>query len=54
MTWSNTEGPLHSRVFDNVGTTADQARRRVMDEGDEWIAAGFTAISAFLVVVVEP
>jgi hypothetical protein len=40
----------NSRVFDNVSITADQARRVVLDEGDEWITAGFTAISEFLVM----
>ena len=40
----------NSRFFDNVSITADQARRVVLDEGDEWITAGFTAIFEFLVV----
>jgi hypothetical protein len=40
----------NSRVFNNVLITADQARRAVLDEGDEWITVGFTAISEFLVV----
>ena len=39
----------NSRVFDNAACTTTQAARRVLDEGDEWIAAGFTAISMFLV-----
>jgi hypothetical protein len=40
----------NSRVFDNISITVDQARRVVLDEGDEWITAGFTVISEFLVV----
>jgi hypothetical protein len=35
----------NSRVFDNVSTTAEQARHVVPEEGDEWICAGFTAVS---------
>ena len=35
-------------------TVNTQATRRVLDEGDEWIAAGFTALSLFLVAVVAP
>ena len=39
----------NSYVFDNVACTTTQAARRVLDEVDEWIAVGFTAISMFLV-----
>jgi hypothetical protein len=39
-----------SRVFDNVSATAQQARHVVLEEGDEWICAGFTALSEFLIV----
>jgi hypothetical protein len=44
----------NSRVFDNVVTTASQVTRVVLDEGDEWVVAGFTVISQFLVVAVGP
>jgi hypothetical protein len=44
----------NSRVFDNVVTAASQATRVVLDEGDEWVVAGFTAIYQFLVVAVGP
>jgi hypothetical protein len=42
----------NSRVFDNVASTAAQAARKVLDEGDEEIAAGFTALLVFLVAAV--
>jgi len=44
----------NSRVFDNAACTAAQAARKVLEDGDEWIAAGFTAISLFLVAEVVP
>ena len=44
----------NSRVFDNVVTMASQAARLVLEEGDEWVVAGFTAISQFLVVAAGP
>jgi hypothetical protein len=40
----------NSRVFDNVSATAQQARHMVLEEGDEWICDGFTALSEFLIV----
>lgn len=42
----------NSRVFNNVASTAAQAARKVLDEGDEEIAAGFTALLVFLVAAV--
>ena len=44
----------NSRVFDNAACTAVQAVRRVLEEADKWIAAGFTALLLFLVAVVVP
>jgi len=44
----------NSRVFDNVAYMADQATRKVMEEGDEWIAAGFTALLLFMVAEMVP
>ena len=48
----------NSRVFDNVAYTAAQAMRKVMEEGDEWItagfAAGFTALLLFMVAKMVP
>ena len=35
-------------------TVNTQATRRVLDEGDEWIAAGFTALSLFMVAEMVP
>jgi hypothetical protein len=31
--------------------TAQQARHVVLEEGDEWICAGFTVLSEFLIIV---
>jgi len=33
---------------------ADQATRKVMEEGDEWIAVGFTALLLFMVAEMVP
>ena len=44
----------NSRVFDNVACTATQAARKVMEEGDEWIAVGFMALSLFMVAEMVP
>jgi exonuclease III len=35
----------NSRVFANVVTSASQAARVVLEEGDEWVVAGFTAFT---------
>jgi hypothetical protein len=37
----------NSRVFDNVASTWAEAASKVLEDGDEWIAAGFSALSAF-------
>lgn len=34
----------NSHVFDNATCTAALTARRVLDEGDAWLAAGFTAL----------
>jgi hypothetical protein len=44
----------NSRVFDNVVTAVSQATWVVLNEGDEWVATGFMAISQFLVVAAGP
>ena len=44
----------NSRVFDNVAYTATQATWKVMEEGDEWIAVGFMALSLFMVAEMVP
>lgn len=40
----------NARVFDNHSSTATQVAQGVLDEMDEWISAGFSAIAEFLVL----
>ena len=44
----------NSRVFNNVAYTTAQATRKVMEEGVEWIAVGFMALSLFMVAEMVP
>ena len=40
----------NSRTFDNSASMVQQVVKLVLEETDEWIAAGFMAITEFLVV----
>lgn len=42
------------RVFNDASSTALQVSRRFLGEGDEWVAAGFIAITALLAAAVVP
>jgi hypothetical protein len=44
----------NSRVFDNAPCTVSQAARGVLEEGDQWVVAGFTALSVFVVAARMP
>jgi hypothetical protein len=44
----------NSRVFDNAACSLTQAARQVLEEGDELIVTGFSALSLFLVAAVVP
>jgi hypothetical protein len=39
----------NSWVFDNMASTAAEAAIKVLEDRDEWVAAGFSVLSAFLV-----
>lgn len=41
----------NSRVYDSQAATAARERRLLVEEGNEWTAAGFTALLLILVAV---
>jgi len=44
----------NSRVFNNAPCMVSQAAQGVIEEGDQWIAAGFTALSVFVMATRTP
>jgi len=44
----------NSCVFNNAHSSVVQAARGVLKEGDQWVAAGFTALSVFVVAASTP